>query len=374
MRINKVHISINEILSQNRIFSVIIDTLFYLFFSTVRLLMKKSRPINENITIISLHRLGDTVFTIPALLEIQKHYQTKSLNIVCFPEAEHIYKLSLQNVNFCFLKREDFIWNGRLAGRHAKKLLRDLKPEIIIDLTGWSISASLIFDSNANLILGSNANRYKSVYDKFVPFRESPQLKDIYLDAISPLINLQERKLNEQPEVSVNPNGKILLHPFAGWKEKEWNLKKYITLAEKLRENYAVSFLVKGDELAIDVLEEIKKSRIEIIHSVSVEEMIQIIKQCSLFIGNDSGPVNIANFLGKPTFTIYGSTNPEFTSTGLAHQEFIIKNMVCSAGNNEKVCLVGGAVYNCSGTQCMNLLSVEAVNNKIASFINTFLN
>lgn len=374
MRINKAHISISEILSKNKLVSKILDALFYLFFSTVRFLIKRSRPLNENITIISLHRLGDTIFTIPAILEIQKHYRNKSLNIICFPEAEHIYNLSLQNVNFCFIKREDFIWNGRLAGRRAKKLLRELKPEILIDLTGWSISASLIFDSNANLIIGSNANRYKSIYDKFVTFRESPQLKDIYLDAISPLINLHERKLHEQPAVAVNCEGKILIHPFAGWKEKEWNLKKFIVLAEKLRENYTVSFLVKGDELAIDILEEIRKLGIEIIHSVSIKEMIQIIKQCSLFIGNDSGPVNIANFLGKPTFTIYGSTNPEFTSTGLSHQEFIIKNMVCSAGNNEKVCLVGGAVYNCSGTQCMNLLSVEAVNYKIVSLINTFLN
>ena len=28
-------------------------------------------------------------------------------------------------------------------------------------------------------------------------------------------------------------------------------------------------------------------------------------KKCSVFIGNDSGPVQIASLLGKPTFTIY---------------------------------------------------------------------
>ena len=295
MRINKAHISISEILSKNKLVSIILDTLFFLFFSSVRFLMKKSRSVNENITIISLHRLGDTLFTIPAILEIQRHYPNKTLNIVCFPEAEHIYNLSLQNVNFCFLKREDFIWNERLAGRRAKKLLKDLKPDIIFDLTGWLISASLIFDSNANLIVGSNANLYKSIYDKFVTFRKTPQLKDIYLDAISPMINLDERKFLEQPELDVNPEGRILIHPFAGWKEKEWNLKKFIILAEKLRENHTVSFLIKGDELPLDVLEEIKQSGIEIIHSVTIKEMIQIIKQCSFFIGNDSGPVNIAN-------------------------------------------------------------------------------
>ena len=41
-------------------------------------------------------------------------------------------------------------------------------------------------------------------------------------------------------------------------------------------------------------------------------ELISNIKKCSLIIGNDSGVIQIAASIGKPTFTIYGPTNPKF--------------------------------------------------------------
>lgn len=373
MKINKAKISINEILNQNKLASFILGKIFFIFFSFIRYLMKTSRNENNTITVISLHRLGDTIFTIPAIIEIQKQYNS-IINIVCFQESEHIYNLALLKVNFCLLDKEDFSWNGRVASRHARSKLKTLNSDIIFDLTGSLVSASLIFSSTANLIVGINGDLFKSIYNKFVQFRKTPQLKDIYLDAISPLIHLPERKFSSKSADVHNTNGKILIHPFAGWKEKEWSLNKYINLAKKLRDIYPVSILIKGDELPIDVTEEIQNSGIEIIQSVSVNELIKVIRNCSIFIGNDSGPVNIANYLGRPTLTIYGSTNPGYTATGNSHQEFIMKNLICSAGPNEKVCLVGGAVYKCSGMQCMNLLSVEAVYNKIIPLIKNYMN
>ena len=374
MKINKAKISVNEILNQNKPVAFILEKIFFVFFSLTRFLIKtsKSENDNDNVTVISLHRLGDTIFTLPAIIEIQKHYR-RMINIVCFPESEYIYNFALSDVRFCLLRKDDFSWNGRLAGHSARSKLKELHSDIIFDLTGSLVSASLIFNSSANTIVGINGNLFKSIYTKFVEFRQTPQLKEIYLDAISPLVSPAETKISRQFKNS-NPNGKIVIHPFAGWKEKEWNLKKYISLAEKLKKLHPVSFIIMGDELPIDVKEEIKYSGIEIIESESVDHLIRVINACSIFIGNDSGPVNIANYLGKPTFTIFGSTNPEYTSTGNEYQQFIIKNLSCSAGNNEKVCLIGGAVYKCSGTQCMNLLTVEDVFDKISILISSYLN
>jgi ADP-heptose:LPS heptosyltransferase len=372
MKINKAKISINEILNQNKIVSKILEALLFVFFSLARFLKRSDRSKNDNVTVISLHRLGDTIFTLPAIVEIQKHYK-RIINIVCFPESEPIYNLALTDVRFCLLKRNDFSWNGRFAGNNARAKLKDLNSDIIYDLTGSLVSASLIFNSPANLIVGINSNLFKSIYNNFVEFRQTPKLKDIYLDAISPLVIPAERNISKQFKKS-DSNGKIVIHPFAGWKEKEWNLKKYISLADKLKKLHPVSFIIMGDELSIDIKEEIKYSGLEIIESASIDNLIKVINNCSIFIGNDSGPVNIANYLGKPTFTIFGSTNPEYTSTGNVYQKYIIKNLSCSAGNNEKVCLVGGAVYKCSGTQCMNLLAVEDVFEKIRSLINSYLN
>ena len=103
-------------------------------------------------------------------------------------------------------------------------------------------------------------------------------------------------------------------------------------------------------------------------------ELIDLIKRCSFFIGNDSGPVNIANFLGIPTLTIFGSTNPDYTVTEAEHQIYIQETLNCSAKDNEKFCIIGLATYKCSGTQCMNLLTVEKVYDTLIPLIQEYCN
>ena len=373
MKINNAKISINELLSRNKIISLFISSIFLLFFSLLRTICKAFSNIDGSISVVSLHRLGDTVFTIPAIREIQKHYRRK-ICIICFPESVPIYNLVFNDVDFCVLEHDAFYLNGRIASGNARRKLKSLKPSIIFDITGLMLSASLIFSSKAKTIIGSNGNKLKAIYDKFVEFRKSPQLIDIYLDAISPVIKLSDRsKLKKRPKV-FNPNGRIFIQPFAGWKEKEWNLKSYITLAGRLNEIYSVSIITQNNQLSTDVIKEIDHLNIDLIQTNSVNELINSIKECSLFIGNDSGPVNIANFLGKPTFTIYGATNSDYTTTEANHQIHIQRVLKCSARQNEKFCTIGGMIYICSGIQCINLLSVDEVYDNVIPLIEKYCN
>jgi ADP-heptose:LPS heptosyltransferase len=321
--------------------------------------------------IVSLHRLGDTVFTIPAVREIQKYFGEK-INIVCFPGSVPIYKLVFDEVNFCILQPDDFYLGGRMARSNARRKLKSLKPKIIFDITCSMVSASLIFNSRAKRIIGSNGYPFRAIYDEFVEARKSPHVMDIYLDAISPVIKLSDRnELKKRPKI-INSSGRLLIQPFAGWKEKEWNLKKFINLAEKINNDYFVSLIIHSGQIGKDVLEEIAKSNIDIIQTTSVEELIDFIKGCSLFIGNDSGPVNIANFLGKPTLTLYGPTNPSYSATKTDHQIYIQKKIKCSAENDKQFCTIGAATYQCSGIQCMNLLTFDEVYGNVTPLIDKY--
>ncbi len=233
------------------------------------------------------------------------------------------------------------------------------------------VSASLIFNLRAKQIIGTNGDQFRTVYDQFVGFRNSPKLSDIYLDAISPIIKATNQK-DAQKIKSINRDGKILIHPFAGWKEKEWNLKNFISLARKLNMNFNCSFIIQQGQFNRDVLYEIENLNIEVIQTESVSHLIECIKDCSFFIGNDSGPVNVAKFLGKPTLTIYGATNPDYTETNLTHQIYIQKKLKCSAKKDDKLCPIGGMIYSCSGVQCMNLMTEEEVFNKLSPLLNEY--
>ena len=357
-------ISFSDFINRNKPISFIVNSIFNLFFSGIRIFIRPFEYNNDKLVIISLHRLGDTIFTIPAIREVQKHFKKKII-IACFPESVPLYKLAFNDIYFCELEHQDFHLNDRLSKFKAKKKLKLLRPEIIIDLIGSMASASLIFDLRAKEIVGMNRLHFKAIYTHFVNVRESPQLADIYLDVISSVIQIKDRNELKKISRSTNPEGKILIHPFAAWRDKEWNLTKFIELAIKLKKDFAVNFISPPGKLFADVIDEINKVGIDIIETKSVDELIRIIKECSLFIGNDSGPVNIANFLGKPTFTIYGSTNPDYTTTSQEHQFYIQKKLGCSARSSEKFCIVGGPAFFCLCTQCMNLLTVDEVLNQL---------
>jgi ADP-heptose:LPS heptosyltransferase len=373
MKFKKEKIPITDLINRNKFVSLVTNSLLKLFFSFIRFGNKSFNYEDGTIVIISLHRLGDTIFTIAAVKEIQEMYGQKII-IFCFPESVPIYKIEFEDIKFCTVRHDEFSFGQRLTKHSAKSKLKKLKPEIILDLTGTMTSASLIYKIKAKQIIGINRKQFSSIYDQFVSVREEPQLVDIYLDTISPIVKSINRTKSNQRQKSVNPLGKILIHPFAGWKEKEWNLKKFIILAGRLNANYRVSLIIQKSQLSTDIVDEINNSNIDLIQTESVEELIKNIKECSLLIDNDSGPVNIANYLGKPTFSIYGATNPDFTASGASHQIFIQKVLSCSSQKRDKYCSIGASVYDCPGIQCMNLLTVEEVHTSITPLVEEYCN
>jgi heptosyltransferase-2 len=353
--------------------STIIFSILDLFFFTIRFFNKLISYKSGNVIVISLHRLGDTVFTIPAIREIKRHYQ-KKLTIVCFPESIPIYNISFLDVDFHSLDREDFILGNRIATFKARRMVKSLKPEIIIDLIGGSTSASIIYNLRAKEVVGVSNKKFKAIYDHYVEIRKSPKLIDIYLDAILPVIKFKNQEIFQEPSVSSNANGEIVIHPLAGWKEKEWSLKKYFQLATLLNEDFNVKIVVPSNYLIPDIDKELEYQNLQIIRTNNVDELIDLIKDCSLFIGNDSGPVNIANHLGKATFTIYGATNPDYTAPTAKHQIYIRKLLNCSARQDEKFCMVGGDAYRCSGVECMDKLTIKEVYSQLEPLLIKYCN
>ncbi|MCW8806139.1 MAG: glycosyltransferase family 9 protein [Ignavibacteriaceae bacterium] len=366
-------ISLSDYIDHNEFISCILNSVFSLFFFTLRKIYKLLAYRNGNVAIISLHRLGDTIFTIPAINKIKNNYK-KNITIVCYPESIPLYKLAFDGMHFCKLEHQDFYFNDRIAKIKAKKILKSIRPEIIIDLIGSMASASLVFNLRAREIVGINKLQFRAIYDHYVDMRLSPQLPDIYLDVIAPVIKISDRNNLKAVPRSINPGGKILIHPFAAWREKEWKLRKFFELALKLKKDFAVNFILPPGKICADLFDEINKFEIDIIETSTVDKLIQNIKECSLFIGNDSGPVNIANFFGRPTFTIYGATNPDFTATYQEHQLYIQKKLDCSARSDEKFCIIGGSAFLCPGIQCMQSLSVDEVYYHIKPLVKKYCN
>jgi ADP-heptose:LPS heptosyltransferase len=334
----------------------------YCKIARLRSLFKKS-DINR-VCVISLHKIGDSIFTIHAIKKISEYYEDKSISLICFPETKSIFQMTFPSIEIVTIPHSYF-WKNRIANHSAKKILNKIGGEIIYDLTGTIASATLIASSYSKKIIGMNLEYFKPLYDHYSLLRKTPHLIDMYMDVLKMAIPVEDDLTLEFVFVASKSN-KILIHPHAGWQAKEWGIKKYYELAQRLASQYEVEFITEVNSLRDDIKKKIQENYI-LTETLSVEGLIENIKKCSVFIGNDSGPIYIANLLGKPTFTIYGPTNPEYSKPFGKHHAEIHEIISCSPINTQYCFTDAGR--KCPKYVCMHNLSIDKVYNKLVDFL-----
>ncbi|MHC1737028.1 MAG: glycosyltransferase family 9 protein [Ignavibacteriaceae bacterium] len=346
-----------------KLFSFFTNNLLYLlrFFG-------HSRKSGEGILIVSLHLLGDTVYTIPAIRHLKRDFPNDRISILCFPTGIKLYKLFFSDINTHTVTKSQFIY-GRVAKSSVRKTVYVINPRIIIDMTGAITSASSIFLSGARLT-GMNQQYYRKIYDDFTPLRTTPHLMEMYMDPIRKILKNPVDYSFFEFESNIKRIDKILIFPFAGWKAKEWSIEYFIEIARWLSKEYTVEFMAEPNQLSPKMTEDLKNNRFKINYSSSLEELFKLISECSLFISNDSGPVHIAQAMGRAVFIIYGPSNPEYSIPFGNNYGFVRKLIDCSPINQQFCHTLAGR--KCPTIECMRDLSVETVREKLQIFLKKF--
>ncbi len=355
------------LLQRSKVLNFIATAFFNMVCSFFRKLYRGKNQQSKAIAVLSFHRIGDTVFTIPAVEQIINNYPEFEVYIFTYPETKSIYKLKFSNVKIIPVDKNEFKFGRRVITKKAKKLLTELKPQMIFDITGTPASASMIFNSGAERVIGMNIPYLKNLYTDYVPIRTQPHFMDIYMDVVKQVINVTGEKEHYKFDTQINSSGKIFIHPFAIRKPKEWLLKRFIELAVLIKKDYDVEIIAPPGFIDEDTTNEIRQLSIPLTVTKSLDDLIDKTKECSVFISNDSGPTYIAALLGKPTFTIYGPTNPKYSLPFGGKHAFIQKQLSCSAVD-EKFCFTMGGI-NCPSNECMQLLTVEEVYKSVEAFL-----
>lgn len=362
-------ISITDLIKKKRFLERGLNHIVFISLKLIRYFSKLFSKKNENIVIIALHKLGDSVFTFSAVNEIKKKIK-ENIFIICFPDSKPIYELIHPPHLIIEIPKNYFFFNERLAGHKARKILKNIRPRSIIDLTGVMTSASLIFNSSAEEIIGMNREIFKGIFTLFSPMKITAHSTDIYINAIKNFIPNDDYLIHDT-KIDYDKMGLILIHPFAGWKSKEWNLNKFIDIGLLIAREYTCALVCQPNSIKDDIKKVIKDSNLNIIETQNVQELISCIKMCSLIIGNDSGAIQVAAFLGKPTFTIYGPTNPKFHLPlyNEKFNRFTQFKINCTPNENDRLCFTNGGLNGCPSFECLNLLSFDKVYDEVVNFI-----
>jgi len=100
----------------------------------------------------------------------------------------------------------------------------------------------------------------------------------------------------------------VLLHTGAAQAVRVWPLERYLLLARKLRAlGYPVRIVCDPGQAAWWK----NAGEQEVAAPQSMSQLLKVLDDAGVFVGNDSGPGHLAASFGVPTFTLFGPQLPE---------------------------------------------------------------
>ncbi len=115
---------------------------------------------------------------------------------------------------------------------------------------------------------------------------------------------------------------------------KQWGVERFAEVADRLSEVHRAEVIIFGgpgeEGLGEDISSRMKGTAFVTSGRLTVRQLMALIKQCSLFVTNDSGPMHIAAAFGVPLVAIFGPTDPDGTSPVGKHYVLVRNPVVCS--------------------------------------------
>jgi ADP-heptose:LPS heptosyltransferase len=127
----------------------------------------------------------------------------------------------------------------------------------------------------------------------------------------------------------------VVIHPFAGWKYREWPVESVLVLSRLLLEKYAFRLIFVGDRSEAPRLESLQSKlaegeRISLFPSDDLLLTAALLEKAEFFIGSDSGPLHLAALLGTPVIGLFGPSTPALTAPIVPNAEMLYEQVPCS--------------------------------------------
>lgn len=251
---------------------------------------------------------------------------------------------------------------------------------MVIDTEQWHrLSAVVSYLTRANVRVGFSTNERKKLFTTTIEYSHNDYEVDSFLKLFGVLLNPLLPPFNkgrmggfdiEKPFIGISTqnselgtqNSKltIALSLEASIKEREWGIKKFSELADRL--------IQKGVEIVI-----IGKKRINGFNGKGIKnltgelnlfETVMELSKVSLLVTGDSGIMHIAYGLGTPTVSLFGpGIENKWAPKGKNHI-IINKKLSCSP------CTKYGYTPSCPrDAECMRLITIDEVEDAVLKLI-----
>ncbi len=340
--------------------------------------MKNKKP---NILIIKLSAVGDVVHSLPFLEVLRDRFPSAMIDWVVeedasgivesHPEIDRLIIFPRKSWLKRFIKKSEYIG----VGKEVTKFLKELKSrryDIVVDLQGLLKSGILTFLANGKRKIALNGGREGSlIFTNEKVAIPDPDLHALdkylciarYLGATKPVWNGQipiydtdEEHVDYLLGEIGNNSTLVAVNPMAKWESKLWELHRFASLADTIKEELEAGVVFtgsEGDKAAIeDIRSGMKTRALNLAGKTTLKELAYLYQKCAAVICTDTGPMHVAAAMGSPVVVaLFGPTSPLRTGPYGAKHRVVRAGLECSPCFKKR----------CDDMSCMKKITVEMV-------------
>lgn len=324
-----------------------------------------------NIIVRMPNWIGDLVMATPVLVDLRKAFPDATITAMCrTPLCELLKEEKAIDELYCFTKPSNqFLRREDLRNIIAK--VEDGKHDVGILLTNSFSSAWWFWQGKVKRRIGYAAHLRRLLLTDSVPYVKEHQVLvykrllmtlNVPISDTAPRIIVTEKEVKESKELlyqrGYRDGKKIIgINPGAAYgSSKCWPADRFRALALKLLKETDATIVFFGDSSTKAICHGLPERVINLAGVTKLRELACLIKDCDMFVTNDSGPMHIAAAFGTPLVALFGSTDDMLTGPYGQSESVINKRVECSPCFKRK-CPID--------FKCMNLISVDEVAEKV---------
>lgn len=335
----------------------------------------------QRILIIKPSSLGDVATALPLAVDLKHAFPDAMIDWLIHPALRDLVRdhwAIRQNIDFD-RKRLGAWWFHPAAAAllaHLLTTLRQTRYDVVIDAQGLLRSGLLTAATRAPMRIGfANAREgARYFYTHRVSLPATPQIAVLRMRALLQPLDLHPHtparadipvraEAHDAIARCIGDTSPVVVIPGARWDTKRWPLPRFIEIIRRLRAaGEPVVLAGSPDEapLCAHIMTELPSSGlITLAGQTTLAEMVALLAQAKLVIGNDSGPLHVAVALERPVVGLYGPTDPHHVGP-YGQLDHVVRFPVECHPCRRKTC---------DHHRCMAGLTVEAVWDKVRAVL-----
>jgi len=280
----------------------------------------------DRILVIQLRELGDTLLITPLIRQLKDLYPQSQIDVLCEPRNDVILRENRRITERIHLKRRA---NAReFLGVVAR--LRANRYDWVIEAQGLPKTAILARLTGAPRRVGfvrrkllahacftetcstSGPPRYAPIYNLGLLKDERVDLEDLDID-----FPISDEEWSEAERFCAAHFRRPVAAMFfvSRFSYRIWPAEKFVAVGNRFIDRGFQLFIVHGpgeEEASKAIASKLKAEPIVGYPKMSLPVLKGVLENCSIFVGNDSGPKHIATAAGLPTVAPFGLNHPNY--------------------------------------------------------------